>query len=342
MIEILFLTVSGVISSSDSWPDIVLFGQYRLDWLRKFFPYRYGIPSHDTLERVFGALDPAVFGKWFMQWASACFCPLADEVVSIDGKRICGSGGKQGQGDAVHMVSAYASINRLTLGQLSVFDKSNEITAIPELLELLDTKGCLVSIDAMGCQRKIAGKILDKGSDYLLAVKENQGELLEQTEKMFSIRIPCESHQDVDVGHGRVETRECSIIRELDFMDMDEPWPELNTLVRIRSERYFKKSGETQRQTRYYISSRKQSALQFNGYVRNHWAIENNLHWQLDVNFGEDAAQRRNVNIVKNFNIILKVCLRMIEKQEGKLSKKRKRMAAILDDEFREQVLGFF
>jgi len=170
--------VSAVVSGMNTWPAIVVFGENKLEWLRQFFPYTHGIPSEDTLERFFAALDPDIFSRFFMEWASASFEPLADEVISIDGKRIRGSGGKQGQQDAIHMVSAFATANRLSLGQLAVSEKSNEITAIPQLLELIDTRGCIVSIDAMGCQHDIADKIRSNGSDYLLSVKDNQEELL--------------------------------------------------------------------------------------------------------------------------------------------------------------------
>jgi predicted transposase YbfD/YdcC len=340
--DILFLMVSAAICGMDNWQSVVLFGHHRLDWLRKFFPYRYGIPSPDTLERFFSALQPTEFSRFFMEWASGCFRPLEGEVISIDGKRIRGSGGKVGQEDAIHMVSAFATANRLSLGQLDVFEKSNEITAIPVLLDLIDTKGCMVSIDAMGCQRDIASKIRSKKSDYLLAVKDNQGELLEQVEKLFSIRTPCDSIRSVDAGHGRVEIRECDVIRKLDFLDTEEPWPDLKTLVRIRSQRYFKKTGETQQQTRYYISSAVHSAETLSANVRSHWGIENNLHWELDVNFGEDAAKRKNRNAVRNFNAILKICLRMVERHSEKLSKKGKMISASLNDNFREQILGYF
>lgn len=340
--DILFLMVSAVIGGMDTWPAVVIFGKNRLEWLRKFFPYTHGIPSEDTLERFFAALDPAVFSQFFMEWASASFEPLQDEVIGIDGKRIRGSGGKQGQQDAIHMVSAFATSNRLSPGQLSVFEKSNEITAIPELMELVDTKGCLVSIDAMGCQHYIASKIRSGGSDYLLAVKENQPELQRQVEKTFNICTPDSHHVQNDVGHGRVETRRCEVITKLDFLDLDQPWTDLHSIVRIRSERYIKKTEETQYRTRHYISSADLSTEKFNNAVRSHWGIENNLHWELDVLFKEDAEPRKNRNAVRNLNALTKICLRMVEKHTKKISKKGKMISAALNDEFREQIIGYF
>ncbi|MBA3985511.1 MAG: ISAs1 family transposase [Flavobacteriales bacterium] len=220
-------------------------------------------------------------------------------------------------------------------------DKSNEITAIPELLDLIAIQGSTVTIDAMGCQTKIAEKIRAKGADYILAVKDNQKELHQQVKKMFNIARPSSTNVSVNVGHGRVETRKCSIIDNLVFFDSDVEWMGLKALVKIETERYSKLEKATQRETRFYISSLSEDAAKINNMVRDHWSIENKLHWMLDVNFREDASRRRKGHSAENFNIIAKVALSLITKTpvEKPMSKRNKRYAAALSNSFREKVL---
>lgn len=339
--DIIFLVIASVVSGADTWQSIEVFGKNQLVWLRQYVPLSSGIPSHDTLGRLFGMLDHQAFSRCFMDWANELSTLTDGEVVALDGKRLRGSYDRFSNKDAIHMVSAFAAGNGLCLGQVCCQDKSNEITAIPKLLDLIAIEGCTVTIDAMGCQTQIAEKIRAEGADYILAVKDNQKELHEQVKKMFSISRPSSIDTSTDVGHGRVETRKCSVIDKLVFFDSDKEWKGLKTLVRIETERFDKLEETTQREIRYYISSLCDQALSINNKVRDHWSIENNLHWMLDVNFGEDASRRRKGHSAENFNIIAKTALSLITKTpvENKMSKKNKRYAAALSNSFREKVL---
>lgn len=301
--EILFLCISAVISGADSWTSIHLFGKAKVEWLRQYFPYERGIPSHDVLGKVFAALDPGEFSKCFTDWVNSIAELSQGEVVAIDGKSICKSGDKEKGKSALHVVSAYAVENRLCLGQEVVDEKSNEITAIPKLLDLLAIKGCIVSIDAMGCQKEIAKKIVSRESDYLLMVKDNQKGLKEQIEKVFSITGKTDVNQENDLGHGRIEKRVCQVTDELQFLDGKDEWEALRSIVRIKSERINKQTGECSKETRYYISSLPAKASIINKAVRQHWAIENNLHWTLDVIFKEDDALKKKGNSALNYKL---------------------------------------
>lgn len=341
--EIIFLVISAVISGVNEWETIEIFGQQQIDWLRKFFPYKKGVPSHDTLSRFFSALDSQYFSKYFLEWTNSV-CQIANgEIVAIDGKRMRGSYDTASGKSAIHVVSAFAAGNNLCLGQVKTEDKSNEITAIPELLDLLSIQGATVTIDAMGCQKTIAEKILEKKANYLLAVKDNQKELSVQIEKLFTIQKIENMNKQVDCGHGRVETRICSVIDNFNFFDDHQDWLGLKSVVKIETERYTKITGKTECQTRYYISSLPADATNINNAVRSHWAIENKLHWVLDVQFREDSSRKRRGNSAANFNIISKIALGLIEKVETKRKSKRgRRFMAAFGTAFREEVLGIF
>lgn len=336
--EILFLSIAAVVSGADTWTSIAMFGHTKLDWLRKFYPYKKGIPSHDVLGKVFARLDHKEFAQCFSRWVGSISALTQGEVVAVDGKTICGSADRATGKSALHVVSAYASKNRVCLGQEVVDEKSNEITAIPELLKVLDIQGCTVTIDAMGCQKKIAHQILDSKADYLLMVKDNQKGLKEQVEHLFNITSTTKDTH-FDVGHGRVETRKCDVIDKLEAMDT-EGWSGLKSLVRIQSERYHKTTGVTSCQTRYYISSLPANAKFINKAVRKHWAIENNLHWSLDVLFKEDDSLKKKGNSALNYGLIAKLALTLLEKEPTpKLSKPSKRYRAALDDDFRTKIM---
>lgn len=338
--EILFLSISAVVSGSDSWTSICTFGQIKLDWLRKFYPYKNGIPSHDVLGKLFARLDHEEFARCFSRWVNSISGLAKGEVVAVDGKTLRGSGDGALGRSPLHVVSAYASGNRVCLGQEAVGEKSNEITAIPALLKVLDIKGCTVTIDAMGCQKKIAKQVMDNKADYLLMVKDNQKELKEQVERLFAITAGARDTQ-YDVGHGRVETRVCEVIDDLRFLDISEEWPGLRSAVKVRSERYHKKTGKTSHQDRYYISSLPADARYTNNAVRKHWAIENNLHWSLDVIFKEDCSLKKKGNSALNYGLMAKMALVLIEKEPTpKLSKPGKRYRAALDDDFRAKILN--
>ena len=319
-----------------------MFGKTKLAWFRTYFPYRKRTPSADTLMRFFAKLDTASFGKCFISWANQMFKNIDNEVISIDGKRLRGSYDTFTQQAAIHVVSAYASANQLSLGQVVTQQKSNEIMAIPELLNLIDVKDTTVSIDAMGCQKNIALTIREKQAHYLLAVKENQKELSQNMVHCFERQTPDDSHTQWDTAHGRIEKRTCDIITSLDWIESKSQWKDLNTLVRICSERTQKLTGEVQRQTRYYISSKKADAITFNHSVRSHWAIENKLHWVMDVTFNEDHSRKRKGNSAFNFNILTKMAINILDKNKGDSSKPLTRLKAALDDSFRDHLIKQF
>lgn len=338
--DIVLLVVAGVLCGLDDWEQIADFGRIQQRWLRKYGSFRNGIPSHDTLNRVFSALDPSAFGACFVQWANAVRGHSSGEVVAIDGKCIRGSG--HDGNPATHMVSAYAAENRLCLGHVATSAKSNEITAIPQLLDLLDIQGCTVTIDAMGCQKDIAKKIRDNGAEYILAVKGNQQTLEEGIADTVRFYEPSDEHEDLDCGHGRVETRRCQVYDKLDMIEGIEKWEGIKTVVKIESTRYEKTSGKCSQESRYYISSQRSTAVMFNKWVRSHWAIENNLHWCLDVVYGEDQSRKRKENAAHNFNTVCKTVMSMIEKDKTwKASTKRKRSKALQNKKYREWLLKF-
>ena len=337
--DIVFLVVAAVVSGCNDWETIVVFGESQLGWLRKYRPFKHGIPSHDTLNRVFSALDPKVFSEKFIEWTEEVYDFTEGELVAIDGKTMRGSQDVAHDRSALHIVSAYASKNKISLGQVVTDEKSNEITAIPNLLDMIFLKGATVSIDAMGCQKAIAEKIIDQHADYLLAVKNNQKSLYEEIENLFVVTTS-QSHTDYHIGHGRGENRKCDVITDLTFLDESKHWKGLKSVIRIESERFLKASSKTEKQTRYYISSHSQkSAKQLNELIRDHWAIENNLHWMLDVNFREDESKRKG-NSAANFNVINKVALALIEKCPIKKSKRQRRFKAAFDPSFREKILN--
>lgn len=285
-------------------------------------------------------MNPDEFAKCFTNWINEISDLTEGEVIAIDGKTICGSGDSSVSKSAIHVVSAYASQNRLCLGQKATDKKSNEITAKPKLLDLLTIKGCVVTIDAMGCQTDIADKIIKAEADYVLAVKGNQKELFSQVKKMFSLNKLPNSDSFTDVGHSRIETRTCDAIDDLTFMDDHEAWRKLRSVVKVTSERHIKKSGKTTRDERYYISSLPADAHRLNQIVRQHWSVENNLHWNLDVIFREDQSLKKKDNSAIKFNIVNKVALAILEKDiSTKLSKPRKMAKAALNDKYRSQLL---
>lgn len=336
----LFLVVTAALSGVNNWKHIELFGKAHLPWYRKYFAYANGIPSHDTLGRVFALIDNKAFNKLFTCWATSKNFVTNNQLISIDGKRLRGSYDKAGNKAAIHVVSAFASESGICIAQKRCDTKSNEITAIPEVLDQIAQKGLVISIDAMGCQKGIAKKIKEKEADYILAVKQNQDELHQQVKKMFTIYNPDSVDQSVDIGHGRIETRKCSVITNLKFMDGTQNWAGLKSIIRVDTERIVKLSGKTETNTRYYISSLNEKAEKFNYQIRMHWAIENNLHWVLDEVFNEDKSRRRKGNSPENFNIIAKIAMTLIKsKMKAKDSIAAIRAQAGWSDAFREKLL---
>lgn len=337
--EILFLTLSAVVSGCNTWETIAEFGNLKIDWLRKYFPYKHGIPSHDTLGAFFSAFDRKKFADFFMEFTQA-LAQKDSRVVAIDGKTVRGVASKFGDAP-LHIVSAFCANNRLTLGQETVHEKSNEITAIPALIDLLDLKNCTVTIDAMGCQKAIATKIIEKKGDYILQVKDNQKDLKKQIDKIFSTQKVNNEHITRDTGHGRIEKRTCHVIDNLVFLDQKEDWAGLKSIVKIASEVYHKKTGKKSESIRYYITSRAANSKELAADIRSHWAIENNLHWNLDVIFKEDFALKRKGNSSENFNMITKLALGLLDAEKTKnKSKPIKRLIASISDSYRELILN--
>jgi predicted transposase YbfD/YdcC len=338
--EIFFLVISAVISGTEDWKGIELFGKSKIDWLKRFLPYENGTPSHDVLGKLFARIDVGNFQAVFIKWINSISKVTCGEIIPIDGKTIKGSGDSGKPNSAIHVVSAYAAKQNLCLGQTVVDKKHNEIVAIPEILELIAVKGCIVTIDAMGCQKKIAKKIIEKEADYVLMVKDNQQELKEQVEKLFELQTDKEPDETIDSGHGRIETRKCEMIDDLKFLDGKEQWHGLNSVVKITSTRFEKKSKNETKEIRYYISSLDKDSERLNSIIRSHWSIENNLHWRLDFTFKEDKQSKKKDNSASNFNIISKIAMTLIDKEKTKnQSLGKKRLLAAWNDEYREKIL---
>jgi len=339
--DILLIGIISVICGANTWNEMQQYALEKEDFLRTFLELPNGIPSHDTFNRVFSAIDSEQFECCFIQWVSSLARLSPKEVVAIDGKTIRGAkaGGKP---SPVHMVSAWANENNLVLGQVKTNEKSNEITAIPELLKILCLENTIVTIDAMGCQQVIAKKIIDQKADYILSVKENQQQLLEDIEDEFRFGKNIQDHLWEDLGHGRIETRKCSVINDFQFITPDNSWKNLKSIVKIESERVFKNSDKpTENAIRYYISSLKSDAQDFQKAIRSHWAIENKLHWVLDLAFGEDASRKRKANAAQNFSILNKIALNLLKKDKTtKIGIKSRTLKAAWSNQYLLKILN--
>jgi predicted transposase YbfD/YdcC len=338
--EVLLIAIAAALSGAESWNDIADYGKAKLLWLKTFLALPAGIPSHDTFNRVFAALDPEELEKGFVAWVGSIAKLTAGEVVAIDGKALCGTR-EPGTKAIVHMVSAWAEGNGLVLGQRKVDEKSNEITAIPKLLDALALSGTVVTIDAMGCQRSIAAKIVEKKADYILAVKENQGGLLNGIRDSFRMLEADAVQEEIDCGHGRIESRRCSVLADLSLVEKAVEWPSLQGLVRIEAERHHKATGKTERETRFYITSLKPDAARLNRAIRQHWGIENKLHWVLDVGFGEDLSRKRAGHSAQNFSLLNRIALNILKQDKSsKRGIKGKRLNAAWDRPYLLKLLG--
>lgn len=342
--EVLLVSLCAVICGADSWVEVSTFGKMKLDFLRRFLPFKDGVPSHDTFGDVFAALDPEGFRDCFVAW-TASLARHVEGVVAIDGKTLRRSFDRANGQPAIHMVSAWSSSQHLVLGQEKVADKSNEITAIPKLLDLLSLKGAIVTIDAIGCQTAIARKIVDKDADYVLALKGNQGTLHQDISLFFKEQAGrgfadarFDHHATADAGHGRIEERDCWVTDDIDWLrDAHAGWPALRSIVMIRARRT--QNGETSDETRYFISSLAPDARQLAEAVRAHWGIENNLHWVLDMTFREDESRIRKDNAPANASILKHMALNMLKKTPSRRSVRLKRKSAGWDNEFLQSVL---
>jgi predicted transposase YbfD/YdcC len=337
--DIIFITIASVICGAETWNDIENYGNSKKEWLQTFLKLPNGIPSHDTFNRVFSAIEPSQLEKCFANWVNAV-CNLTDgEVVSIDGKTLRGSRHK-GNKTIVHMVSAWAHVNHLSLGQIKVSEKSNEITAIPRLLEVLAIKGCIVTIDAMGCQTEIAEKIIETGADYILAVKGNQGNLEQGIGDTLRFCNPVDTFEDSDFGHGRIETRTCKVYNDFSHIEKWNQWKNMKCIVRIDSKRYIKATAVEETETRLYISSLEPNARKIGKSIRAHWSIENSLHWVLDVAFNEDKNMKTNPIAAQNFSRINRIALNLVSNEKSKKrSIKGKRLDAGWDNNYLLKIL---
>jgi predicted transposase YbfD/YdcC len=339
MEDIIFITIAAVICGAETWNDIEQYGKSKQLWLSQYLRLPNGIPSHDTFNRFFSALDPEAFEGAFLSWIKDISSLTEGEIISIDGKTICGSR-SPGSKRAVHIVSAWASANQLSLGQVKVEEKSNEITAIPKLLNVLAIKGCIVTIDAMGCQREIAGKIIDREADYILAVKGNQGSLEENAEETVRFTKAAEEWEEDDFGHGRIERRTCSVYRDLSFIENASMWKGLKGVVKIDSTRYIKLTGKEESETRLYITSSEACAEVIGKGIRSHWGIENKLHWQLDVSIGEHQSRKRDGYAAQNFSLLNRIALNLVKhEQSRKRSVKGKRLDAGWNNDYLLKIL---
>jgi predicted transposase YbfD/YdcC len=344
LINIVFLAVCGVLSGANSIAGIHEFAIDRRSWFARYLDLTNGIPSEDTIGRVLARLDPGAFEKCLLSWIQAVQEVTANRLVAIDGKTLRSSSDRERGRAALHMVSAWATENKLSLGQVVVGEKTNEITAIPELLQLLEISGALVTIDAIGCQKEIADQVREREGDYVLAVKQNQPTLYEQVEGAIDEALEQDAeaiaeHQTVETGHGRQETRTYAIFPKPESVDPEGLWRDLSAVGIAISERV-DSQGRGSMETRYYILSRRISAPEFAAAVRGHWSIENNLHWQLDVSFREDECRVCRDHAPANLSVIRRFALGLLKRETScRKGIEIKRMKCAGNDEYRETVL---
>jgi predicted transposase YbfD/YdcC len=346
--DILAIALCAVLAGADSWPQIEAFAQEKHAWLARFLKLPNGIPSHDTFRRVFAALRPKAFEDCFIAWMNAACDVTGLQRIHIDGKTLRGSRrhSPAGPGAALHLVSAWAGANHLTLGQVAVAAHSNEITAIPKLLAVLDLKGCIVTIDALGCQKEIAHRIIRDGGDYVLAVKDNQPTLRQDIEAVFAtaLQTNCaglkyDLYRTQEQGHGRQETRTYLALFDPPGLSTLDQWRGLRAVVRVTRERTV--GGTTSVEHHYYISSARLKQQAWAEVIRGHWGIENNLHWVLDVVFREDANRTQDRNAACNLALVRKIALSLLKRTAGQDSMPTKRLRAALSETYLEKVLSF-
>jgi predicted transposase YbfD/YdcC len=347
--ELMLVAICAVLSGADDWVGVVHWATLQLGWLKKYLPFAKGIASHDTYSRVFSLLDASRFESCFIGWMHG-LCPnLRDQVVPVDGKSVRGS--HDGLQRMAHLVSAWHTERGMVLGQIKTRAKSNEITAVPQLLDGMDIEGAIITIDAMGCQREVVQKIVDKQAHYIIGVKNNQPNLAQAIEMVFDAQDAKaqgsvnNQHTSVEKDHGRLETRCCTVMDYLQLGRATEPsWAGLQSVVRIQSTREVvngKNKGNTSQDTRYYISSLTMSAEQFNAAVRAHWGIENSCHWVLDMTFDEDDCRIRVGDGAQNFAILRRIALNLLAKEKsGKTSMNIKRLKAGWSPDYLAKLLG--
>lgn len=349
LLDIILIAICAIICGADSWVEVEAFGQRKLEWLKQYLELDNGIPSHDTFGRLFARIDPEAFQRSFAAWIQAIQTITKGQVIALDGKQLRGSHDLDREKRAIYMVSAWASANHLVLGQRKVAEKSNEITAIPELLELLDIEGCIVTIDAMGTQTKIAKTIIDEGGDYLLSVKENQEKLYQDLVGLFSYdqqrnfqEAPYIYAKIVDKDHGRLEIRQCWATSDPDYLSTirnHEKWKGLNCIAMVEAKRITGKA--TSVETRFYISSLPGNAERILQSTRDHWGVENGLHWVLDVAFNEDRSRVRKDHAPANLAVLRHMAVNLLKLEKtAKGGIKAKRLQAGWDEGYLLKVLS--
>lgn len=340
LVNIVAISIAAIICGASDWYEVEDYGKEKKIWLQTFLNIGDKVPSHDTYNRFFSFIDPIALEQCFADWIAAIANLTEGRIISIDGKTLRGSKGADKE-HFIHMVSAWCNANGLVLGQQKVEEKSNEITAIPALLELLVVKGCIVTIDAMGCQQSIAAKIVDREADYILAVKDNQKFLHQDIQEAFENEKPADEYTASNVAHGRIETRTTRVITNTDWVCKAENWKQLQSIIQVVAIREDKKTNVKETATRYYISSKKETAVFFQNAIRSHWSIENRLHWMLDVAFDEDSSKKQAINSAQNFSLLNKIALNMInhhklddDRGAKKISVKRKRKMAAWNNDY--------
>jgi predicted transposase YbfD/YdcC len=345
LIDIITIAICAVVCNANAFEHISEFGQAKYDWFKKFLELPHGIPSTDTFERVFARIDPKQFKACFLEWIQAISQLTKGEVVAIDGKTLRRSHDKSNGKSAIHMVSAWACANGLVLGQVKTEEKSNEITAIPQLLNTLEIQGCIVTIDAMGCQKSICEMIVEKRADYVLSLKGNQGNLHDNIKSYFQDQkqhgfkdVSFDYHETIDGEHGKIEIRKYWTVSDIDWLQGKENWANLETICMVERERQF--SDKSENETSYYIGSLANNAESFSHATRSHWRVENSLHWVLDVTFREDESRIRKDNAPDNFAVLRHIALNMIKRETSlKKSIKCKRLRAGWDDNYLSKIL---
>jgi predicted transposase YbfD/YdcC len=349
LLDIITIAICAVISNADSWVEVEAWGRIKLKWLRKYLGLPNGIPSHDTFSDVFGRLKPEQFESAFLSWVQAVMQVTDGQVIAIDGKTLRRSHDRRLGKNAIHLVSAWATANHLVLGQVRVDEKSNEITAIPALLQVLELAGCIVTLDALGTQTEIAQTIVDQQADYVLALKENHGRMYEdvvatfdEADELAFAHVPHTYAKTINKGHGRLEVRECWAIDRSDYIEALRDWikwPHLRSLVRIRAQR--RVGNVTSVEDRYHMTSLPGQADHLLTIIRSHWGVENELHWSLDVTFREDDSRVRKGDGAQNFSILRRLALNLLKRENtAKIGLKAKRLKAGWDTDYLLTVLS--
>jgi predicted transposase YbfD/YdcC len=345
LMDILVMAICAVICGADSWVEMEAYGRAKEQWLRQFLPLPNGIPSHDTFARVLARLDPEELQQCFLRWMQAVSEVTEGEVIAIDGKTLRRSFDHARGKSAIHMVSAWASANRLVLGQQKVDEKSNEITAIPALLQLLDLKGCIVTLDAMGCQKAIAQTIIKQEADYVLTLKANHGLLYEEVQRFFAWArqrqfrdVAHEYYHTLDGDHGRLEERHYWLVSDLTWLTAKREWAGLQSVGLVERQRTV--AGKTAVEVHYYLTSLAGGGQQFGEAVRTHWSVENGLHWVLDVAFQEDQSRLRRDHAAENMAVLRHLALSLLRQESACTNGvKVKRLKAALDEDYLTKVL---